>query len=122
MGGANFAATGIGCRSFQGNFNADLRFVQDFPSSSPSCTGQGATPPDRLLSTPVEQDGKRFRSMCQEGSVSAQVQVYQPKPEVLLGAGVHGDVHQGGAWPVSLRRGGRLDCGQAETVHQEKWA
>ena len=32
--GANFAATRIGCRSFQGNFNADLRFVQDFPSSN----------------------------------------------------------------------------------------
>ena len=233
--GANFAATRIGCRSFQGNFNADLRLVQDFPSSDissnhclfghqlkstfstkrntwdqhqtfkdanssallslhnhldglpiflqtcqqsnvvrgfqadraehdhkepvlgrglagggaptrsrgrrgggragrrggwrgdqqspplPPAQGKGPHPLDRLLATPVEQDGKRFRSLCQEGSVSAQVQVDQPQPEVLLGAGVHGDVHQGSAWAVSLRRGGRLDCGQAEAVHQEKW-
>ena len=59
--------------------------------------------------------------MGQIKSVSAQVQVYKAQPEVLLGAGVHGDLHQGGAWPVSLRRGGELDCGQAEAVHQEKW-
>ena len=83
--------------------------------------GQGPHPVRHLLSTSVEQDGKRFWSLCEEGSTSDQVQVDDTSPEVHLGPGLHPDLHQGDPGRVSLGGGGRVDRRKTAEICEEKW-
>merc|ERR1712032_312041 len=76
---------------------------------------------DRLLSTTVEQDGKRFWCLRQEGSASDQVQVSDPPPEVHLGPGFHPDLHKRNPWRMSLRRIGGVDSSKTAAICEEKW-
>ena len=83
--------------------------------------GQGSHPVHHLLSTPVEQDGKRFWILREEGSTSDQVQVNDTSPKVLLGPGLHPDLHQGDPWPVPLRGGGGVHSRATAEICEEKW-
>merc|ERR1712032_33795 len=87
----------------------------------PPPKGEGPRQVDRLLSTTVEQDGKRFWCLRQEGSASDQVQVSDPPPEVHLGPGFHPDLHKRNPWRMSLRRIGGVDSSKTAAICEEKW-